>query len=68
MYTLIYTEGCSPTIRTFKTMLKLQQFVGQFIIANIANKDDNYVDAIVEGTPVIVDPAIRVDSEEGFQP
>jgi hypothetical protein len=68
MYTLLYTENANIKLRTFESIEKLQLFAGQFTIANMDNTDDNAIEGVIQGSPVLIHPSVRVDDAEGFQP
>ena len=53
-----YVEGCSSSLKSFTTRDKAMKFVSNFLLKYQFEKDDNWVDLIVEGTIIYNDPSV----------
>ncbi len=62
-FTVLYTEHCSLKMRQFDSYEKAKLFVGEFTLLYINNTDDNCIDAILSGAPIVTAPSIEVISE-----
>lgn len=53
-YHVFYVEGCSPKIKSFKTLAASQRFVTKFMNANPYRfNEDNWIDYIYYGKRVL---------------
>lgn len=53
-----YVEGCSPKLRSFITRNMAMRFVSNFLLKYQFEKDDNWIELVVEGTIIYNDPSV----------
>jgi hypothetical protein len=61
MYYVLYTEDCSPKIKSFKSKPLALAFVASFKLQyqNKSNEEDNWIDLIFSGDIIFSDRAIE---------
>lgn len=64
MYYVRYVRGCTPHIKGFMRKKDATKFVANFMLKyQFKNTDDNWIESVVKGKIVYLEPAVKVNNE-----